>query len=1156
MSKRASSLEQDLPDAKKTKMTTSNEAAANGAPAVEIDEDLHSRQLAVYGKESMRRMATANVLICGLGGLGVEVAKNVILAGVKSITLHDRAEVTLRDLASQFYLSKGDVGKNRAEACREAVQELNTSVPVAASSADLADDFLAQFQVVVATDTLLAESIRIDEFCHANGIAFIKADIRGVFAQVFCDFGPSFEVLDVDGEEPHSGIVAGITPGNPTLVTTVEDERLEFQDGEEVTFSEVVGMTELNSHAPIRVKNCKAHSFYLERQCKEAHCFYLEVDSTNWNPYQRGGIVTQHKGSKTLAFKPLGQAIAEPGEFLLSDFSKLERSPLLHVGFQALDAFQAAHGGRLPEPGSEAEADELVAQAKSINDAAADKAELDEGVLRKLARTAAASLNPMAAMFGGVVGQEVVKAASGKFHPLHQWFYFDSIESLPEEPLSAEEVAPEGGRYDDNIAVFGRTLQRRMEGLKVFLVGAGALGCEFLKNFALMGTSCGEGGLLTVTDDDVIEKSNLSRQFLFRDWNIGSSKSSCASEAAQRINPAIKINALQNRVSPETEDVFNDGFWDRLDVVVNALDNVNARLYVDSRCVYFCKPLLESGTLGPKCNTQMVVPRLTENYGASRDPPEKQAPMCTLHSFPHNIHHCLTYARSEFEGILEKTPAEANAFLADPEKYISSAKQSSDAAAREQLEKVVEVLVTERCGSFEECVAWARRKFQQQFYDRIAQLVYTFPEDAKTSTGALFWSPPKRFPSPVVFSAADPSHAAFIQAAAILKAQVYGLPVPDWAADTQRVVQVAAAVEVQPFQPKENVKIETDPKASAQSMDAGAHEDQVIDELINKLRGALTALPQGSQLSAISFEKDDDTNYHMQFIAGFANMRARNYAIPEVDKLQAKLIAGRIIPAIATTTAMATGLVCLELYKVIQNKPVEAYRNTFANLALPLFAMAEPIPPKSFKFNDLEWSLWDRWILEGDLTVNQVLEWFRAKGLEAYSISCGQSLLYNNIFPKHKVLWLLHNNIFPKHKERLDKKMSELVQTVAKMEIPADRSHFDVVVACEDEEGEDLDVPLVSINRRLEGYTADLAALNAIDGGKGDAEAALQGAVNNRTVSSGVRGVRWIPAVDRETGIFTMYLVLFKDGQVLDVNRHMGAALGQADGSVLLTDCC
>jgi Ubiquitin-activating enzyme active site len=47
--------------------------------------------------------------------------------------------------------------------------------------------------------------------------------------------------------------------------------------------------------------------------------------------------------------------------------------------------------------------------------------------------------------------------------------------------------------------------------------------------------------------------------------------------------------------------------------------------------------------------------------------------MCTLHSFPHNIDHCLTFARSEFEGLLEKSPAEANAFLLDPVKCVSLA---------------------------------------------------------------------------------------------------------------------------------------------------------------------------------------------------------------------------------------------------------------------------------------------------------------------------------------------------------------------------------------------------------------------------------------------------------------------------------------------------
>ena len=121
-------------------------------------------------------------------------AKNVILAGVRSVTLHDTRAVERRDLGSQFYLTEEDFGKNRAEACRDRLQELNTAVAVVASTADLTEDFLRQFQVgagwpkskthqllypsrcqtgllswtqvVVLTSSSLAEAKRIDEFCH------------------------------------------------------------------------------------------------------------------------------------------------------------------------------------------------------------------------------------------------------------------------------------------------------------------------------------------------------------------------------------------------------------------------------------------------------------------------------------------------------------------------------------------------------------------------------------------------------------------------------------------------------------------------------------------------------------------------------------------------------------------------------------------------------------------------------------------------------------------------------------------------------------------------------------------------------------------------------------------------------------------------------
>ncbi|CAM8949146.1 unnamed protein product [Rhodiola kirilowii] len=1017
-----------------------SEMALGDKNSGDIDEDLHSRQLAVYGRETMRKLFASNILVSGMQGLGAEIAKNLVLAGVKSVTLHDEGNVELWDLSSNFVFTEEDVGKNRALASVQKLQELNNSVIMSTITSNLTKERLSDFQAVVFTDISLEKATEYNDYCHSHQppIAFIKSEVCGLFGSVFCDFGPQFTVVDVDGEEPHTGIVASISNDNPALVSCVDDERLEFQDGDLVVFSEVHGMTELNDGKPRRVKNARPYSFFIEE------------DTAQFSPHIKGGIVTQVKQPKVLNFKPLREALREPGDFLLSDFSKFDRPPLLHLAFQALDRFKS-EVGRFPVAGSEEDAKKFISLVVDMNNGLEEGriGEIDQNVLRSFAFGARAVLNPMAAMFGGLVGQEVVKACSGKFHPLFQFFYFDSLESLPKESLDANDLRPLNSRYDAQISVFGSKLQKKMEEATVFMVGSGALGCEFLKNLALMGISCSDKGKLTVTDDDVIEKSNLSRQFLFRDWNIGQAKSTVAATAATSINPRLNVEALQNRASPETENVFDDSFWENLTVVVNALDNVNARLYIDQRCLYFQKPLLESGTLGAKCNTQMVIPHLTENYGASRDPPEKQAPMCTVHSFPHNIDHCLTWARSEFEGLLEKTPTEVNAYLSSPSEYSAAMKNAGDAQARDTLERVIECLDKDKCETFQDCITWARLKFEDYFADRVKQLAYTFPEDAKTSTGAPFWSPPKRFPRPLQFSVDDPSHLHFVMAASILRAENFGISIPDWVMSQRKLADAINNVIVPDFQPKKDAKIVTDEKAtsiSASSIDDAA----VIDQLILTLEDCRTKLSPGFKMKPILFEKDDDTNYHMDLIAGLANMRARNYSIPEIDKLKAKFIAGRIIPAIATATAMATGLVCLELYKVLDGAHVvEDYRNTFANLALPLFSMAEPVPPKVIKHQDLTWTVWDRWIIKDNPTLRELLKWLQDKGLSAYSISHGSCLLYNSMFPRHK--------------DRMDKKMVDLARDIAKAELPPYRRHFDVVVACEDDEGEDIDIPQVSI---------------------------------------------------------------------------------------------
>jgi ubiquitin-activating enzyme E1 len=129
------------------------------------------------------------------------------------------------------------------------------------------------------------------------------------------------------------------------------------------------------------------------------------------------------------------------------------------------------------------------------------------------------------------------------------------------------------------------------------------------------------------------------------------------------MNPNMKLNAQRDKIGPDSEEIYNNKFFKNLDIVANALDNINARTYVDGECVKYGLPLLESGTLGVKGNVQVVIPNKSESYSSSSDPPEKDIPVCTLKNFPSQIEHTSQWALSVFKGLFEDVPNNINRYL-------------------------------------------------------------------------------------------------------------------------------------------------------------------------------------------------------------------------------------------------------------------------------------------------------------------------------------------------------------------------------------------------------------------------------------------------------------------------------------------------------------
>ena len=164
-------------------------------------------------------------------------------------------------------------------------------------------------------------------------------------------------------------------------------------------------------------------------------------------------------------------------------------------------------------------------------------------------------------------------------------------------------------------------------------------------------------------------------------------------------------------------------------------------------------------------------------------------------------------------------------------------------------------------------------------------------------------------------------------------------------------------------------------------------------------------------------------------------MRARNYKITECDFGKTKMIAGKIIPAIATTTAMITGTVAAELYKFAQGfTDLAKFKNSFVNLALPLFVFSEPDPIKQTKSKDYDpimagpikavpegFTIYDKvTVKQGSLTFGQLFKHLKeSHGVDISMVACGRIALYNAYLPGNK------------HKPRLDQAIEQVYAEIS-----------------------------------------------------------------------------------------------------------------------------
>ncbi|KRX07656.1 Ubiquitin-conjugating enzyme/RWD-like protein [Pseudocohnilembus persalinus] len=973
-------------------------------------ENRVSRSIGALGKNAIVKQSTAQVFIAGMDSTGIEIAKNLVLTGVQKVVIYDKKKVEKQDLLGQFYLEEKDVEqkKNRAEASVNKLQSLNQYVQVESYpekyslemgiNKTLGDYFLGNFDVIILINQDQDLALKINAMCRKNDkkVYFLNVQQIGFYTRIINDFGDEFIVEEQDSEPPVEILI------EETIFLEEDDNKFKFK------LQLVQGQDQLIQQIE------KNMQFQLQ-----------QIDNNQKDDRKQILVTVLEKQLKQL--QQNDQGIQKIHEIIVQCEQNINFGNCLgkQIKNKKLCQFQSLRE---------------IYQGLTQNE---DK--IKELPFDKQFFYCQGILPAQSAITGGLTAQEALKAITKKWNPIEQIMFYDTEELADNEKINQklkEIVAQQEDSIinilinqqakefldlekllqikitqlekikNDNIyyklaVLLGMENLENLQNQKIFQIGAGAIGCELLKNYAMLGIGSQKNGQILVTDPDLIENSNLSRQFLFREKHIKKSKSMTAAAVIQQFNKQLqgKIFAKQDKIGPQSENMYNDQFIRQQNIIMNALDNVQARVYVDQRCVKNQVPLIESGTLGSKGHVQVVIPFLTESYGSKKDPQNdsNQIPVCTLKMFPEETIHCVEWARDKFQKFFNDKIQNSRKIL---QKMIEN---ETDSVEFEQIQKLKNFLEN-MPKNFKDCIMLARNKFEKLFNHNIQDLLTIYPLDKIQNDGSLFWSLPKRPPKIEKFDKNNQFHKQFIIAFGVLMAQNFNIQIPEDIGSEQiqeRVLEIylqdvkikehkLTEEKIKNIQDEVEKKDQNDKKNEKQNEKTNQQKinqnniqiekQNLIEEICqifseflkydkkNNYVKIQKKMSINNLICPIEFEKDDDNNFHIDFLTSMTNIRAYNYGLEQMEWIDVKLKAGRILPALATTTSSIAGLQCIEMIKVltlgIKNRKLENFKNSYMNLAIPFLQQSEPgIYPKYKITQQITVNIWDKWeinIIKGE----------------------------------------------------------------------------------------------------------------------------------------------------------------------------------------------